>query len=336
MTADAVTKGLRGLDPAALDGTQPALLHRLADALVDAHRAAPHGDAAAFLHALEATAATEGQRAELTRGRDLLRRRVDGGRIRRLAGDRSEDVLSDLARPLVELIRDGHRPAANILANRYADVMPQGATGWALLPLFLSHQAAANDARALAELLLSPAPARLVVIGGLSGTGKSTLARLLGHHLGRGAGARTIRSDVFRKRLAGVAPEKRLPPSHYTRASDEETYAAMFDSADDHLGCGSSVILEGVFMRRSERDVAEAVADRARVAFTGIWLEAPEQDRLARIEARRDDASDAGAAVVRLQSRERVGEVHWHRIRTNRPFESVVAAARAATGRAQS
>jgi predicted kinase len=142
-----------------------------------------------------------------------------------------------------------------------------------------------------------------------------------------------LRSDVFRKRTAGLPPEARLPPSFYTAASDQETWEAMFESADDHLACGTSVILDAVFMRRSERDVAEMLAARARVPFTGLWLEAPERDRIARVASRSGDASDAGIEVVREQSRRSPGELHWHRMRVNRPLETVLPAVRAVLDR---
>ncbi|RYE04323.1 MAG: aminoglycoside phosphotransferase, partial [Sphingomonadales bacterium] len=116
--------------------------------------------------------------------------------------------------------------------------------------------------------------------------------------------------------------------------NDQHTYQALFESADDHLACGNSVILDAVFMSRSERDVAAALAHRHRVPFTGIWLEAPERDRLARVAARSGDASDASVEVAREQSRRPVGVLaDWHRIRVNRPIELIVSAARAALDR---
>lgn len=313
-------------------GLDTSALHRLADAAAVRHAASAAGDGAAFLASLAALARTASQRAELHRQRPHLLRRAKAGRVRLVDG-RSEDLLFDLARPLGEWIGGGRAVDASILANRYLDVAPQGATGWALLPLFVSlHLAATGDAPG-AEAVLAPAPTRLVAVGGLSGTGKSTLSRLIGHRLGRVPGARVLRSDVFRKRLAGLPPETRLPPAHYSRASDTETYEAMFESADDHLACGNPVILDAVFMSRSERDVAEALSDRARARFTGLWLDAPERDRIERVAARRDDASDANETVVREQSRRSVGEIHWHRIRVNRPIETIVAAARGALDR---
>ncbi|WP_404337338.1 AAA family ATPase [Sphingomonas sp. MMS12-HWE2-04] len=314
--------------------TRPGLdmpaLYAAAEQIAAQHKAAPRADGAAFRAAL-AQRIDSSQRKELDRLSASLVRRGDAGRVRRINGAPA-DILYDLADPVALLLRQGRAPDANLLANRYLDIQPQGATGWALLPLFVALHAAPGEP-AQAEAVLAAAPPQLLVIAGLSGTGKSVLAGLLGHRLGRAPGARILRSDVFRKRLMGLAPEQRLPPKHYTRRSDAETYEAMFESADDHLACGSSVILDGTFMSRSERDVAEAIADRARVPFTGIWLEAPERDRIARVAARRGDASDATEAVVREQSRRGVGEIHWHRIRTNRPTALIVAAARAALGR---
>ena len=56
--------------------------------------------------------------------------------------------------------------------------------------------------------LLKPQPPRLLAIGGLSGTGKSTVAYGLAPELGSVPGARVLRSDVIRKRMFGMAPDR--------------------------------------------------------------------------------------------------------------------------------
>lgn len=314
------------------DGLDVAAIRALAGSICGSHADASPASDTFFRAMLENAARTAGQRAELRRHAPQLDRRARAGRIRALESG-NEDILYDLAGPLATLIALGRTAEANMLVNRYLDLAPQGATGWALLPLYLSLRAGEPG---LADAILSASPPRMMAIGGLSGTGKSTLARLLGARLGRMPGARVLRSDVFRKRLAGLSPETPLPPAHYTRRNDMETYEALFESADDHLACGNCVILDAVFMNRSERDVAAAMAHRARVPFTGLWLEAPERDRITRVTTRSGDASDAGADVVREQSRRSVGELaSWHRIRVNRPIELIVSAARAALDRAR-
>ena len=119
----------------------------------------------------------------------------------------------------------GLHTAANIVFNRYLtetrrvhdlDVL-------AALPLFMSIRAAirakviaarhrqkgsqpelvnsARDYAALAQKFLAPAEPKLVAIGGLSGTGKSVLARTLAPALLPLPGAVVLRSDVERKAL---------------------------------------------------------------------------------------------------------------------------------------
>ncbi len=312
--------------------TDVAALHALAEDLVRTHgRATVTSAGAAFRQLLMERARTSAQRSALALLGADIERRARAGRVRLLGDAAPLDILFDLAGPLARLLTEDRAADANVLANRYLDLSPQGATGWALLPLMLSLQTESADA---ADRLLEPAAPQLIVIGGLSGTGKSSLSRLLGSIYGRRPGARVLRSDVFRKRLAGLPPETRLPPSHYTRRNDAATYEALFESADDHLACGSTVILDAVFLNRSEREVAEALALQARVPFTGIWLEAPDRDRIARVIARIGDASDATAEVARDQARKPVGDLFgWHRMRANRAMELIVPAARAAIER---
>ena len=77
-------------------------------------------------------------------------------------------------------------------------------------------------AAAYLDLALSyakPSQPRLIAIGGLSGTGKSSVAKALAPKLGPAPGAVVLRSDVLRKQLAGVGEQERLPSSSYTAAA---------------------------------------------------------------------------------------------------------------------
>ncbi|HYC12877.1 MAG TPA: AAA family ATPase, partial [Stellaceae bacterium] len=75
-----------------------------------------------------------------------------------------------------------------------------------------------------------------------------------------------------------------------------------------------AAIADATFVEPASRSAIEAVAARAGVPFLGFWLEAPAQVLLARVEARRDDASDADAAVLRRQLRYDLGPIGWQRI----------------------
>ena len=236
------------------------------------------------------------------------------------------DVLYDLAFLLMDLSHQGMGWAANAALNAYLETadLPDHLDGLALLPLFtglragiramVSVQAAQladnggeakqDAARAYLDqalTLLAPPPPRLVAVGGLSGTGKTTLARRLAPAIGPAPGAIHLRSDVERKALFGVDALTRLPPSAYDGATGETVYARLLDKADRILAAGHGVVLDAVFLRAEERAAVARLARRHGVAATGLWLEADVQTLLARVGARRGDASDADAGVVRAQ-----------------------------------
>ena len=148
------------------------------------------------------------------------------------------DILYDLAFTLMDLIHFNQSAAANVVFNRYmAKARVEDIDGLRLLPLFLSVRAAirahvlfmksehAEDGEAvwqeakryfdLAGRLIMPKPPMLVAIGGLSGTGKSVLARGLAGLIEPPPGAVIVRSDVVRKHLFGVSETTALPEAAY-------------------------------------------------------------------------------------------------------------------------
>lgn len=157
----------------------------------------------------------------------------------------------------------------------------------------------------------SVAGPRLIAIGGLSGTGKSTLARALA---GRLPGALLLRSDVERKLQFGVAETSRLGPEGYTPEVTEHVYRALAEKAAAALSGGRIVIVDAVFARPGERTAIEAVARTTTAPFLGLWLEAPQSIQIERVEARRGDASDATADIVTRQAAYDLGDITWHRI----------------------
>jgi len=236
------------------------------------------------------------------------------------------DVLYDLAFLLMDLIEHRRAGDANMVLNRYLDRRDE-TEGLAALPLFLALRAtirahvtitrdpsARDDANAyIAAALgfLSPPRPRLIAIGGLSGSGKSTLAYHLAPEIGAAPGARVIRSDVIRKQLFRVSPETPLASDAYTAEVTKRVYQGMLDQAARCLTGGHSAILDAVFLRPDEREAAMEIARQAGAPFTGFWLEAPSVVLEKRIAGRRNDASDADAAVLRKQLAIDPGPLHW-------------------------
>ncbi len=263
------------------------------------------------------------------------------------------DVLYDLAFLLMDLDHRELRPFANLVLNRYLQETVDLA-GLAAMPLFLSQRAAVRakvsasaelsqarepDRQRLhaeaatyfrqAQAYLAPTPPRLVAVGGLSGTGKTSLARRLAPAIGRAPGALHLRSDVIRKQCHGVDELAPLPPAAYGRTTSRKVYGRLIELAHVALAAGHSVILDAVYARPAERQAVEGLARELDVAFSGLWLEAPERVLVDRVAARRHDASDATPAVVRRQLAYDVGPVAWHRLDAGAGLDEVAAAASA-------
>ncbi len=261
------------------------------------------------------------------------------------------DVLYDLAFLLMDLWHRGLSTEANALFNRYLDVSGQDEDGVRLLPLFLSLRAtirayvegtradqgqpgAADAARSYLDLALAalgPRRGRLIAVGGLSGTGKTTLARALGATVGAMPGARVLRTDVLRKRAAGLKPEEQLSPASYTPGAAAHTYGLLQQLAAMHLAAGQAVIVDGAFLDPDSRRAIALLARDARVPFAGLWLIADRDVRLQRVRARQNDASDANEDVVRMQADTAPDPAEqWTLIRAAAAPQDTIAEARAA------
>jgi aminoglycoside phosphotransferase family enzyme/predicted kinase len=270
------------------------------------------------------------------------------------------DVLYDLAFLLMDLEIRGDRHAANIVLNDYVNAAPVGGEveGLACLPLFLACRAGVRAVVAMArsaqlegkkkgEQLLSaerhvelaaayldPPPALLVAVGGLSGTGKSTLAAKLAPYIGAAPGALHARSDVERKRLFGVPETQRLDRQHYRIGVAQRVYGILEDKARAALAAGHSVIVDAVFAKPEERAAIEAVARDSGRPFVGLWLNAPAETLVARVEQRRGDASDADRRVVKEQLGYNLGEIAWSNVDASSTLGGTIDSAEAALAQA--
>ena len=233
------------------------------------------------------------------------------------------DVLYDLAFLLMDLEHHGARAHANTLLNRYLEIT-QDYDGMEAMPAFLACRAAirahVNVSRAKAtgheqskqsdgakayfqeaRRYLRAVPPRLVVVGGLSGTGKTTIARLIAPAIGRAPGAVILRSDITRKHLMGVSETTRLPESAYSPAMNVKVFSEMAKTAATILAAGHAVVMDAVYGTKAERDEIAAVAGKAGARFDGFWLEADSEVLAQRIAGRSGDASDATVAVLKKQ-----------------------------------
>ncbi|MCD6034254.1 MAG: Uma3, partial [Thermomicrobiales bacterium] len=237
---------------------------------------------------------------------------------------RCADVASDLAFLLMDLIRLGAAEVAAALLVRYRAAgmdLPDE-----LLRFYSAHRALVRAKVACLELAGSPpnGVARhtaeatdyldlasaaaltvrpvLVVMTGLSGTGKSTVARRLAQALG----ATLFASDVVRKELAGI--EGPAPAAWgegvYRPEWTESTYVRLLALAEATLAARQPVVLDATFLATEQRVDAAAVAARAGarlILVETICDEATVAARLAARAVRGDSPSDATLSIFRQQ-----------------------------------
>ena len=268
----------------------------------------------------------------------------------------SGDVFYDLAFLLMDLLERGLMPAANIVLNRYLAQTrrTEDLDALSALPFFLSMRAAIRakvtvarmeraqaDERpaigraarayfAFALRAITPAVPTFIAVGGLSGTGKTQLARALAPFLEPMPGAVILRSDVERKALFGVGETEKLPAEAYGGEATVHVYGKLADKTRRILAAGHSVIVDAVFAQPQERVAMAEVAKSTHRPLRGLFLTASLATRLSRVGGRARDASDADAAVARMQERYNLGALDWTRIDASGTPAATLARARAA------
>ncbi|WP_225860369.1 bifunctional aminoglycoside phosphotransferase/ATP-binding protein [Streptomyces triticiradicis] len=186
---------------------------------------------------------------------------------------------------------------------------------------------------------LRTAAVGLTLVGGLPGSGKSTLSGALADRLE----ATLLSSDRLRKELAGIPPERSAAAAYgeglYTPEWTARTYAALLDRAAVLLSSGESVVLDATWTSTDQRAAAQAVAERTSADLVALHCEVPDEVSAARLGARSPGPSDAGLDVAAAMA---AAEPAWPEavtIDTSGPLESAASRALAAvrpsgTGRA--
>jgi uncharacterized protein len=241
---------------------------------------------------------------------------------------RNIDVIYDAAFMVMDLEFQGRGDLANLFLNSYLE---QTGDYWsaALLPLYLSMRAyirANVNALALDDPAISEAdktnylqrskdyyrlawryakrsPGRLVMMSGLSGSGKSIVACQIAQQLN----AIHIRSDAVRKRLAGISLKARgdqggiANSGIYTPEMTQLTYERMLELGIFLAQQGWSVVLDAKYDRVNLRQAVLEAAQTAQIPIRIVQCTAPVKVLRDRLQRRIGDVSDATADLLDIQ-----------------------------------
>ena len=231
------------------------------------------------------------------------------------------DTMYDTAFVVMDLSAKQRSDLANVFLNSYLEHTGDW-TGLQLLPLYLSRQSyvrakvnsfllddpqvdetdkqqakkAARNYYRQAYEYTQTASGSIILMSGLSGSGKSTVAR----KVARNMGAIAIRSDAVRKHLAGRALNE-VADDIYTPKMNQKTYDRLKKLGIMLAKEGYKVILDAKYDRHNLRQAVIQQAEASGIPLKIIYCTAPMSVLRDRIIRRQNDVSDATAGLIESQ-----------------------------------
>jgi aminoglycoside phosphotransferase family enzyme/predicted kinase len=247
------------------------------------------------------------------------------------------DVMYDIAFAVMDLDARSHSDLGNVFLNTYVEQTGDW-EGLQLLPLYLSRQAyvrakvtsfllddpnideegkrqasrvAANYYYLAWQYTQTPPVGKLIMVTGLSGSGKSTVSR----YIAKQTKAIHIRSDAVRKHLAGIPVDQRGTAEIYAPEMSKKTYDRLLELGLLLAQQGFTVILDAKYDRLATRQQAIAAAEAANIPLHIYHCTAPAPILRERLTNRNNDIADATADLVTAQLANlepfTATEAHW-------------------------
>lgn len=243
---------------------------------------------------------------------------------------RFADVMYDVAFVMMDLDAQKRQDLGNIFLNTYIEQTGDW-EGIELLPLYLCRQAyvrakvgsfllsdgvaaalrhrtipkadkqaatqTAADYYKLAWKYTQVQTGKLILMSGISGSGKTTVAK----HLSPKINAIHLRSDAVRKHLAGIHLTDTGEKDLYTLEMTAQTYGKLLEIGIRLANQGFKVILDAKYDRQALRSQVITQAQSHHIPIQIIHCTAPKEVIRERLKLRQGDISDATVDLLSSQ-----------------------------------